>query len=150
MVNTTKLSTTKHSIIIIIMPPLLLSSSSLSKLLFIIHPFIEPLRFDMSPNYMGVEISCRLNIKTHLSGIGIPLIKLRRSHDHLISIMRILYTRKDRLYIENVPRRSLTSIFTSASVFSSMSSKMSSSFKCLVISTKAWAKHPISFVLINL
>ena len=32
---------------------------------------------------------CHLNIETHLTSIGIPIIKIRRSHDRLIFIMVI-------------------------------------------------------------
>ena len=42
-------------------------------------------------------------ILSYLTSIGIPIIKIRRSQDHLIFIMENLHTWKDRLYIETWP-----------------------------------------------
>ena len=41
--------------------------------------------------------------RCHLTSIGIPSLKIRRSHERLIFQMRIPIPRKDRLYIETGP-----------------------------------------------
>ena len=49
-----------------------------------------------------VHISC--DILYHLTSIGIPMSKIRRSHDRLIFNMKILIPGKDGLYIRSLYR----------------------------------------------
>ena len=42
--------------------------------------------------------------RCHLTSIGIPMLKTRRSHDHLIFNIGISIPGKDGLYIETVPK----------------------------------------------
>ena len=53
--------------------------------------------------YIFVDTGARLNIKYCLTTIGIPMLKMRRSHDRLVFNMGIPIPRKDGLYIETGP-----------------------------------------------
>ena len=56
------------------------------------------------PQGMWLETGGHLNIKIHhLASIGIPMLKIRRSHDCLIFNMEIPIPGKESLYIETGP-----------------------------------------------
>ena len=59
----------------------------------------------------------RLNIKMSFYDIGIPMLKIRRSHDRLIFNMVIPILGKDGLYIEIGPRRLAIFVTNSDTVY---------------------------------